>query len=67
MTNTYKIIQNEYICIYLTSFPSPLDLNSNRMFPNDLTKLGPDKRGVSSFIAYTMTWSAKMFPFDHSL
>ncbi len=28
MTNTYNMIQkNEYICIHLTSVPSPLDLN----------------------------------------
>lgn len=55
MTNTYNMIQkNEYMCIHLTSVPSPLDLNKDpRTFPNDLTKLCLDKRVGSFFIAHT--------------
>lgn len=56
MTNTYNMIQkNEYICIYFSPF-SWLKQKDPRMFPNDLTKLCLDKRGVGSFFIAHTEW-----------
>lgn len=54
MTNIYNMIQKNEYPSHFSPFSTWLKQKDPRTFPNDLTKLCLDKRGVGSFfIAHT--------------